>query len=108
VNVRIGGSGLGFYESLSLIPDDGIAVPNAAAGLGNISRSFAVHNPGDAPLTAATAWPFKARTTAIEPISAHSRKSGNPGAENSAKDWVRFRGDERNERGRFQTQLISL
>jgi hypothetical protein len=40
----MGGSGLGFYESLSLLPDDGIAVPNAAAGLGNISRSFTVHN----------------------------------------------------------------
>src|SRR5215475_14650659 len=26
--------------------------------------------------------------TATEPISAHSRESGNPGAENSAKDWV--------------------
>src|SRR5215475_15944417 len=26
--------------------------------------------------------------TAVEPISVHSRESGNPGAENSAKDWV--------------------
>src|SRR5258705_6344904 len=26
--------------------------------------------------------------TAIEPISVHSRESGNPEAENSAKDWV--------------------
>jgi hypothetical protein len=35
--------------------------------------------------------------TAIEPISVHSRESGNPGAENSAKELgPRFRGDERN------------
>ena len=45
---------------------------------------------------------------AIEPISAHSRESGNPGAENSARELgPRVRGDERNQEA-IQAQLISL
>jgi len=46
--------------------------------------------------------------TAIEPISVRPRGSGDPGAENSAKELgPRFRGDERNWEA-IQAQLISL